>query len=234
MICPPAAWPPRPHRPRTELGVAFQAPRGMTHWPSAKTPSRMLTAILVGALGTATAITAPTAADAASPAATATAPADPLQAPACRAAVAALQSREAALWADRQARPPSESRRDTPAPDARLATLRSAAAGACLAGRPDGPAPRAGRRAEPPISLTPAPSPAPAPASRPAPTARSSPGATVPQAPPQRRAPPPATTLCDAQGCWASDGTRLDRFGPNLLGPKKGVCTLQGSLLHCP
>jgi hypothetical protein len=40
-------------------------------------------------------------------------------------------------------------------------------------------------------------------------------------------------TTCDPGGCWASDGSRLQRFGPNLVGPR-GVCTVQASQLHCP
>jgi len=36
-----------------------------------------------------------------------------------------------------------------------------------------------------------------------------------------------------AVGCWASDGTRVDRFGPNL-GGRRGVCTLSGAVLQCP
>ena len=44
---------------------------------------------------------------------------------------------------------------------------------------------------------------------------------------------PYAITSCDAGGCWANDGSRLNRLGPNLWGPR-GICTVQGSLLQCP
>jgi hypothetical protein len=38
---------------------------------------------------------------------------------------------------------------------------------------------------------------------------------------------------CDATGCWASDGTRLLRAGPNLIGPR-GICTTSGPFVQCP
>jgi hypothetical protein len=46
---------------------------------------------------------------------------------------------------------------------------------------------------------------------------------------------PPLVTLgaCDAAGCWASDGTRLQRQGSLLLGPR-GYCSLVGTVLSCP
>ena len=40
-------------------------------------------------------------------------------------------------------------------------------------------------------------------------------------------------TACDATGCLASDGTRLQWVGPSLLGPR-GMCTVQGTVLQCP
>jgi hypothetical protein len=43
----------------------------------------------------------------------------------------------------------------------------------------------------------------------------------------------PTITTCDALGCWASDGSRLMRNGPTLLGPR-GACTAQGAALNCP
>ena len=46
--------------------------------------------------------------------------------------------------------------------------------------------------------------------------------------------PPPVTILsCDAAGCQASDGTRLNRAGPVLIGPR-GACSVQGSVVVCP
>ena len=51
-----------------------------------------------------------------------------------------------------------------------------------------------------------------------------------PRAPAER---PYAITSCDSGGCWANDGSRLNRVGPNLWGPR-GICTVQGSLVQCP
>ena len=51
--------------------------------------------------------------------------------------------------------------------------------------------------------------------------------------PPVRIEPPLTVTGCDASGCWASDGTRLQQAGPQLLGPR-GFCSVQGALLQCP
>jgi hypothetical protein len=48
---------------------------------------------------------------------------------------------------------------------------------------------------------------------------------------------PPGATLaltsCDALGCWASDGSRLDRIGTQLRSPQ-GLCTAVGAVLNCP
>ena len=64
--------------------------------------------------------------------------------------------------------------------------------------------------------------------------------AAVITAPPPATAPPPVTvprpsvvTSCDSGGCWDSDGVRLHRTGPDLMGPR-GLCTLQGVFLNCP
>lgn len=87
------------------------------------------------------------------------------------------------------------------------------------------------REAAPPRTAQPA-----AKAGPPAHTVPAAPRATptaVP-APAPRPAPPPLTiSACDATGCWASDGTRLQRAGPNLLGPT-GVCTTSGPFVQCP
>ena len=58
--------------------------------------------------------------------------------------------------------------------------------------------------------------------------------------PPLIVAPPPPVTVprlsvitsCDPGGCWDSDGTRLHRAGPNLMGPR-GLCSVQGNVLNC-
>jgi hypothetical protein len=60
-------------------------------------------------------------------------------------------------------------------------------------------------------------------------------------APPLVAAPlPPVTiprasviTACDAGGCWDSNGQRLQRAGPNLMGPR-GPCVAQDPLFNCP
>ena len=76
-----------------------------------------------------------------------------------------------------------------------------------------------------PISVLPPPAPGPAPA---LPALREPPPAVA--RPPDR---PRFITTCDAIGCWADDGSRLDRVGPDLRGPR-GLCTVQGTLLTCP
>lgn len=55
----------------------------------------------------------------------------------------------------------------------------------------------------------------------------------APTSAPVRQAPLPTLTGCDAQGCWASDGTRVQRLGPVLIGPR-GHCTQTGPFLNCP
>jgi hypothetical protein len=64
-----------------------------------------------------------------------------------------------------------------------------------------------------------------------APNATPAPVAPPGQANPVR--PPAGIAACDATGCWTSDGRRLQRTGPVLLGPR-GFCTLNGTLLSCP
>jgi hypothetical protein len=66
------------------------------------------------------------------------------------------------------------------------------------------------------------------------------PTVTAAPPPPLIVAPPPPVTVprlsvitfCDPGGCWDSDGTRLHRAGPNLMGPH-GLCTVQGNVLSC-
>ena len=101
--------------------------------------------------------------------------------------------------------------------------LRSEAAGTCL-GSATPPA-RPGRVLQPPVVVPPprieVPAQAPA---LPAP---------VPAPPPVAIQRPPAPALCDAGGCWSSDGTHLQRVPPTLVGPR-GLCMQQGGLLVCP
>ena len=141
---------------------------------------------------------------------------DPLQSAECRDALAALARREAASAA---APSPSGAR----SPDAALQASRSRAAHACLASRADPPVPQ--RFAQPPLAV-------------PSVTiARPVLPAAVPAAPsmiaPRPAEPPRFTLTCDALGCWANDGTRLNRVGPDLWG-SRGACSVQGTLLQCP
>ncbi len=114
--------------------------------------------------------------------------------------------------------------------DAKLAPVRRQAAKACLARRAD-PATLPSERLvrPPPVTTQPV---AVAPASSPATTAAIA--RAAPLAPPTAPAGKAyAITSCDAGGCWANDGSRLNRVGPNLWGPR-GICTVQGSLVQCP
>jgi len=133
-----------------------------------------------------------------------------LEAPACRRSMDALDAREAAAARDRSAR------------TALQAAQRQAAA-ACLGDRDAASAPRRTARPSatvtPPRPATPLPTPAPSPAAVPMPPVRPAAALTV--------------TACDATGCWASDGSRLQRVGPNLLGPGGQTCSTSGTLLHC-
>jgi hypothetical protein len=98
--------------------------------------------------------------------------ADPLQSPECRSAFEAMQRREAALApaASAQAGVPAapasaiagpgtstvlSGQHGTRVADARLEKLRREAARACLASRPDAPAPTPQRLAQPPVAVPP-------------------------------------------------------------------------------
>jgi hypothetical protein len=137
---------------------------------------------------------------------------DPLQGSACREALAALDTHER-----RAASAPA-------AAEAKAALLdaRRRAASACLALRDDVPAARS-RMAQPPLAALPI-----APLPRALPPAAPAPPRAVPAVPP-----PLTITSCDATGCWSSDGTRLQRVGPELLGPR-GFCTTTAGVLNCP
>ncbi len=139
---------------------------------------------------------------------------DPLDSAACRRALDALRTQEDQAPAGAT----GPERRQTAA---RLEPLRRAAARACLGGRGDPPS--AQRPAQPPAEVPRIALPGaavPAPAAPPPPVAR----------PP---APPVVVTTCDAAGCWASDGSRLQRFGTQFMGPR-GPCSVQGVVLNCP
>ena len=139
--------------------------------------------------------------------------ADSLRSPACLGALDALHSREATLASTRVL-------------DPGLLALRRRAAAVCLGVRDDARV-VPGRLAQPPVSTSDLPR-------APAVVALPSPTPTLSQ--PRSLAVPtaPLTTLnCDAVGCTASDGSRLNRMGPNLWGPG-GACIALGPVLQCP
>jgi hypothetical protein len=148
---------------------------------------------------------------------------DTLQSNDCQQALEALRAQEAAVVAARRAGGQSDARYQR-SPDPKLEELRRHAAHACLGGRADSPPPSQ-RFAQPPIAVPPIA------VARPAlPPAR--PTEPVGLSPKQAQ-PPTFITACDPLGCWANDGSRLIRVGPDLLGPR-GFCSVQGTLLHCP
>ena len=107
------------------------------------------------------------------------------------------------------------------AASAALKVARQRAAGACLgpAAEQGASAPRAaGTAPTPGVAVGRVASPLPAkvdPVPRPAPRA------------------PVTLTGCDSAGCWASDGSRLQKQGPVLVGPR-GLCTQTAGVLTCP
>jgi hypothetical protein len=153
---------------------------------------------------------------------------DPLESAECQRALAALNAEEAVV-AESSRASGGVTANDRRLIDARLAPMRRQAARACLA-RADPATLSSGRLVRPtpvatqPLAIAPASSPA-----LTAATARAAPLA-APTAPAEK---PYAITACDAGGCWANDGSRLHRVGPNLWGPR-GVCTVQGALVQCP
>lgn len=140
--------------------------------------------------------------------------ADPLQSPACRQALTALSAQEAR---DRGAGAAAGA-----AAKPALDSARRRAASACLTRRDDGPA-VASRSAQPPPTVPPV-------AALPRVPA---PAAATPQRPLPATPPPLTITGCDAVGCWSSDGTRLQRIGADLLGPR-GFCITTAGVLSCP
>ncbi|CAN5453592.1 hypothetical protein BH11PSE7_BH11PSE7_24750 [soil metagenome] len=61
----------------------------------------------------------------------------------------------------------------------------------------------------------------------------SPPPVTATPAPPVPIQRPPTLGNCDPGGCWGTDGTRLNRVGPELNGPR-GACVVQGTFVNCP
>jgi len=148
---------------------------------------------------------------------------DPLQSAACRKALDALQAQEAAVSGAPQASATGQ-RGEVPGPA--YAAARRQAAIACLASRAD-PPPQPQRLAQPPVVV------APLTGARPLQPLVPPAGRLPSGAPPPTAEPPHFVLSCDSAGCWANDGTRLNRVGPNLWG-SRGACTQQGALLQCP
>jgi hypothetical protein len=105
----------------------------------------------------------------------------------------------------------------------RIEVLRRQATQACLGG--SGAATRPSPVLRESIAVAP-----PTPGARRAPH---SPQPAAPPVPPVAIERPPVITSCDTGGCWDSNGTRLNRAGPVLLGPG-GMCTTVGTTVRCP
>lgn len=153
---------------------------------------------------------------------------DPLKSAECEQALQRLQAQETQA----ASAPGAGLRADGHplAPDARLQALRRQAAHVCLGRRADEPL-TPGRVAQSPVAV-PSMAPAAPVAAAPSPPQAGLPVRPEPQPPPLAQV-PVVITSCDPTGCWASDGSRLNRMGQNLLGPS-GLCTVQGTLLQCP
>ncbi|HET8747239.1 MAG TPA: hypothetical protein VFM98_16695 [Ramlibacter sp.] len=133
---------------------------------------------------------------------------DPLKSAACGSALSQLQ-------AARQQR----------ADAASVEALRSAAASTCLG--VGAPPSRPGRVLQAPIAVPPPQIEVPAQA----PPVTVTP--LVTPLPPVAIQRPPSPALCDAGGCWSSDGSHLQFVPPTRIGPP-GLCTVQGAVVYCP
>ena len=151
--------------------------------------------------------------------------ADLPKSPACQSALQALDHEEAEMAAEAKGdgHKTSGGARLQVA-EIRLRPLRERVARECLGGLDTGPSPSQHTWV------------APTPVRPAAPLARVQPQPTTPIAPvvPMPRIDPPVTVAnCVGGTCLASDGSRLTRVGPNLVGPR-GTCTMQGAFLRCP
>lgn len=143
--------------------------------------------------------------------------------PECPPALEALQREESVLLEELAGRDAASKRREALR---RLQPLRLRAAKACLAGLPATPPPSQ-HSAQPPIATPPVTRPLPVPRAN-APLAL-----PPPVSPTVRSAAPLSIVGCDPGGCTASDGSRLQRAGAHLIGPR-GLCLVQGTQLLCP
>jgi hypothetical protein len=155
---------------------------------------------------------------------------DPLHAPECQRALAALDAVEGSASAPLghgthsvpHVAASGANGHAAPAIDPRVTAARRDVARQCLEAREDPP--RAGRLAEPAIEVPPVAG---------ARATPSTPPTTMPaRIPPVQ--PPVVITTCDTGGCWTSDGQRLPRLGPTLLGPRGQACSVVGAVVHCP
>src|SRR5471030_698953 len=136
---------------------------------------------------------------------------DPLKSPACVQALDALGAQEAAMLYSGRPQGARGGAGDLPA----LEPYRRRVARECL-GKEDPVLERTPRLAVAVAPVTPSPSVVPA-----------RQRAFAPRSPPVQLSPLRTVTQCDPSGCWTSDGVRLNRLGPLLIGPS-GACTVQG------
>jgi hypothetical protein len=131
------------------------------------------------------------------------------------------------LQADAAAHPPG-SEKERERWRAKVKAVQVQAARACLGN--SGAADREAERlaVPPPGSAVVVPLPALRPQREPSPALR--PPTPVVVTPPR---PPTMVTNCDPGGCWTNDGTRIQKLGPTMVGPK-GVCTVVGGITTCP
>lgn len=141
---------------------------------------------------------------------------DPLKSPACVQALDALQVQEAAMLSSGR---PQEARAGA-ADLSPLKPYRKRVARECL-GKEDPVLERAPR---PPVAV--------APLMLPPSAVSAKPGVLQSPPPPVQLSPLRTITQCDPSGCWTSDGVRLNRLGPLLVGPP-GACTVQSGVLSC-
>lgn len=157
--------------------------------------------------------------------------ADLPKSPECRSALQALDQEEAEMAAQAKGdvHNASGGARKQVA-DIHLRPLRERVARECLGGLETGPSPSQHTWVAP-TSVRPVMPVAPA-----MPLARKQPQTTVPTAPfvpPPRFEPPVTIANCVGGTCLTSDGSRLTRVGPNLVGPR-GTCMTQGAFVRCP
>lgn len=141
---------------------------------------------------------------------------DPLKSPECLQSLDALGVQEAAMRSS--GRP--QGARAGAVERAALEPYRKRVARECLG------------KEDPVLERTPRPPVAVAPVTSPSVVVPARPGALPPQSPPVQLPPLRTVTQCDPSGCWTSDGVRLNRLGPLLVGPP-GACTVHSGVLSC-